>query len=485
MGFLSKLRTAVWGTRPRDAVERSLLMKQDCFILTYVCLIYWVNYLDRSNLSNAYVSGMKTDLNMQGNDISVLTTVFNVGYIVAMVPHNLILLKVRPRYWLTFCASAWGILTLSIYKVTSYKQVVIIRFFIAVFESVTFSGTHLILGTFYDEDLLPFRSAIFTSSGLVGSIISSVLQAAIYKHMDDYRGIRGWRWLFIIDFLITIPVVIFGLIFFPDLPEVGKAFYFTDAEHEASLRRRERTKPKESSFNWTVLKRVFGQWKWWAFSLLWVFGGLNEGFSSNSLFSLWLLHFKYPVTQNNYFPMGIYAIGIVTTLGSSIYINMTGGKNHFHVVIFISVAVIISAIMILADPLSKANVFAAYYIAGIAYAGQTAFFAWANVVLADDLQLRAITLASMNALNAAVNAWWSILLFAAKESPRFTKAAIAVICTAIATAVVGLVIQYLHTRELKLKSNVVVDDIDGEALIDSIQKGGEKTVTEELSSSQS
>ena len=49
------------------------------------------------------------------------------------------------------------------------------------FEAVTFAGTHLILGTYYDEELLPMRTAVFTSSGLLGSLFSGVLQAAIYK----------------------------------------------------------------------------------------------------------------------------------------------------------------------------------------------------------------------------------------------------------------------------------------------------------------
>lgn len=36
--------------------------------------------LDRSNLANAYVSGMKTDLGFSGNQFNVVNTVFTVGY---------------------------------------------------------------------------------------------------------------------------------------------------------------------------------------------------------------------------------------------------------------------------------------------------------------------------------------------------------------------------------------------------------------------
>ena len=35
--------------------------------------------LDRSNLTNAYVSGMKEDLNFKGNELTQINTVFTVG----------------------------------------------------------------------------------------------------------------------------------------------------------------------------------------------------------------------------------------------------------------------------------------------------------------------------------------------------------------------------------------------------------------------
>jgi len=38
--------------------EAKLLRKIDTFILSFCCLCYFANYLDRSNLNNAYVSGM-------------------------------------------------------------------------------------------------------------------------------------------------------------------------------------------------------------------------------------------------------------------------------------------------------------------------------------------------------------------------------------------------------------------------------------------
>ena len=180
MSILSRAKVAVWGQTPTDPREARLLVKIDWFVLSFVCLLYWVNYVDRLNISNAYVSGMQEDLKMVGTEFNQINTMFNIGYIVFLIPNNLILLKIRPRYWLTFCAIAWALLTLGIYKVTSYKQIMVIRFFQAGFESSTFTGAHLILGSWYKEDELTRRSAIFTSAGLIGNIFSSTMQAAIH-----------------------------------------------------------------------------------------------------------------------------------------------------------------------------------------------------------------------------------------------------------------------------------------------------------------
>ena len=98
MGFLHRLRVAVWGVPPDTVAERRLLVKVDFFVLTYVCLMYWVsghaietfhpptnslpqvNYLDRANLNNAYVSGAREDLNFKGTQLNQINTIF-YGYV--------------------------------------------------------------------------------------------------------------------------------------------------------------------------------------------------------------------------------------------------------------------------------------------------------------------------------------------------------------------------------------------------------------------
>ena len=83
--------------------ERKLVQKLDFFILTFCCLMYFLNYLDRTNLNNAYVSGMKEELHFKGNQLNQINTVFTVGYTVAQVPCNIALYYVKPRYFFPAC----------------------------------------------------------------------------------------------------------------------------------------------------------------------------------------------------------------------------------------------------------------------------------------------------------------------------------------------------------------------------------------------
>lgn len=338
------------------------------------------------------------------------------------------------------------------YKVEEFYQLCVIRFFQALFESSTFVGVHLILSQWYTEVELAKRTAIFTSSGLIGNIFSSTLQAAIHKSLDGVNGISGWRWLFIIDFIITVPIAIYGLFFFPDTPKRCKVFYLTPEEVELAASRV--PEPTVDRLDWSVFRRVLGRWPWWGFSFLWVLGGENESYATNSLFALYLQYYDYDISARNHYPMGIYALGVVFTFIFAIYIDYTKARYHYRVAIMIALLMIIATALILSGYGNPSYNFAAHYLSGAAYGGQTAFFAWASVVCQDDLQERAVVLGSMNMFSNAVNAWWSILFYSADTVPRFRKGCYAMFGTSFASICVALVIWGLWRRQERNKEIV-------------------------------
>ena len=117
------------------------------------------------------------------------------------------------------------------------QSIMAIRFFQGLCEASTFVGTHFILGSWFTERELGKRSGIFTASGLAGTLIGGFIQTGIHSSMDGKSGLAGWRWLFIIDGVLTIPVAIYGFIFFPDTPRTTTAFWLTEAEKKLAIER--------------------------------------------------------------------------------------------------------------------------------------------------------------------------------------------------------------------------------------------------------
>jgi ACS family pantothenate transporter-like MFS transporter len=79
---------------------------------------------------------------------------------------------------------------------------------------------------------------IFWLAGSIGQLFSGFLQAAAYTHLNGVDGHAGWRWLFIIDGIITLPLAILGFIFFPNLPQDDqKTWWITEDEYELSKKR--------------------------------------------------------------------------------------------------------------------------------------------------------------------------------------------------------------------------------------------------------
>ncbi|TFK43382.1 MFS general substrate transporter [Crucibulum laeve] len=436
-------------------LERRLLLKIDWFILSYCCLMYFTNYLDRSNISNAYVSGMQEELHMVGTQFNKINTIFTCGYIVGMIPNNMMLQKVSPRLWFPTMQIVWGVLTFCTSAVKNVEQIYAIRFFQGMAEASTFVGTHYVLGSWYTSAELGKRSAIFTSSGLVGTLFSGILQAAVYKHLNGTAGRSGWRWLFIMDGIITLPVALYGYFIFPGLPREKKAFYLTVEEHALASERLEGTvQVVQEPFTWKIARRILSRWRWYACTALFAISGETESFGSNNLMGQWLKAIGgYSVEQIDFYPSGMTAVAIVSTLVCAIWTDRSGIR--WPVLVYMSVACIISSICILVWSSPIGLKFFAYYLAGASYAGQATTFAWANQICADDDQERGIVLASMNMFNNVINAWWSIVFYPATDAPRFRKGMIAMICACVATLGVTWLVYYLERREWRSRGSDV------------------------------
>lgn len=68
-----------WFNKNDSREEKILITKIDIIVCFYSLAMYWVKYLDQTNINNAYVSGMKEELNMTGNDFVNTQVVYLVS----------------------------------------------------------------------------------------------------------------------------------------------------------------------------------------------------------------------------------------------------------------------------------------------------------------------------------------------------------------------------------------------------------------------
>lgn len=445
----------------KSALEKKLVFKLDFFILTFCCLAYFINYLDRQNLTQAYVSGMKEDLNFQGNQLTVINTIYAVGYLIGIVPNNAMLTYFKPGRFFPFMMSTWACICMTTAAAQKPQHIMAIRFFQGYFESCTFAGTHYILGSWYTESELGKRTGIFTASGLAGGIFGGLLQTAVYKSMNGLVGLAGWRWLFIVDGLITLPVAAYGFFFFPDTPRQTTALYFTQEEKELAIERMPET-PRESMLTKSFLQRVIKSPYLYAFLILWTITNCAEQQSTSSLLQLWMKYNKkhtYTVYELNNWPTGVQAVGIVSTLLWAMGTDIFGGRwlaNYY-----LAFTAIVSATIILVPSTPTAGIFGAYYWAGSIYACQATSFAWANDVMKlEDHAFRAVIIGFMNFGGNTFNAFWPLIFYSTDQAPYFTRGMYCMIVIGALLAIWTTIIVLYFRKMNKQKRILVIDAVE-------------------------
>ncbi|TVY91057.1 Pantothenate transporter, partial [Lachnellula willkommii] len=281
----------IWDTWELPKDQRWLLFKLDGFVLTFASIGYFLKNLDLRNVNNAFLSGMEEDLSMYGNQLVTSTSVFTVGYVIGQIPSNLLLTRVSPRWVIPALEVGWGIATLCTSTVKSYKALYALRFLVGIFESGFYPGIHYLLGSWYTPREIGKRAMIFWLAGSIGQLFSGFLQAAAYSNLDGVAGRAGWRWLFIIDGIITLPLAVAGFFFFPNLPQSGKkTWWTTEEEHILSIKRMEaigRAGPEP--WSWAKLRRILLSWQTYLLPLMYIVW--NNGIPQEAM-GYWLKSFN-------------------------------------------------------------------------------------------------------------------------------------------------------------------------------------------------
>ncbi|KAI1344149.1 major facilitator superfamily MFS-1 [Xylariaceae sp. FL0016] len=251
---------------------KKIMWKIDRRLVTTVGLMYCISLMDRTNLSAAAIAGMTVELNLLvDNRYSIVTLVFFVTYIVFQPPSTVIVRKLGPRIHLSFITLAWGTVMLGMGFVQTHEALAALRVILGLFEAGFFPSCVYLLSTWYTRYEVGKRYSAFYVLGCVASACSGILAFGLMQ-LDGKGGLSGWRWIFIVEGLLSMTVGVIGywtLVDFPD--STRKSWNFlTDAQRAWVVRRvdADRGDVKTPKFQ---LGRFLGaglDWKVWAYGLI-------------------------------------------------------------------------------------------------------------------------------------------------------------------------------------------------------------------------
>lgn len=134
----------------------------------------------------------------------------------------MILVRTRPSIYLPIIMAIWGALTCVMAVIHDFSHLVVLRVFIGVVESGFAPGILLIISSWYKREEQSLRFAYYISAAILSGAFGGLLAGAITGGLEGAHGLRGWRWLFIVEGVATIGVALMAFFVLLDFPANSK-----------------------------------------------------------------------------------------------------------------------------------------------------------------------------------------------------------------------------------------------------------------------
>ncbi|KAL1410714.1 hypothetical protein Q8F55_001656 [Vanrija albida] len=421
--------------------ERKFLWKLDLVYVTVAMVAFVFKIVDQNNIANAYVSGMKEEIGIKGNEYNWFTTYFNIGYIIVLYPSQIAITHWGAHWWLPACELLWGVLTCVLSIVQNSQTVFGIRFLIGLAEGTAWPGNTTLIAQWYLPHEVATRLAIFNLAQPIGGMISGIMQAALSTHLDGVHGRSGWRWAFIVNGVCTIFIALVAFVCqpgMPDRPNPLARWYLTDEDYAIARRRVARVKRK--AHKPLTVKAFFGAfkyWQLWAIALCWAYGYNTV---PSNFFNLWLKSLtkapgvkKYSVAMLNYLTVAgqsVSLVSLVLLLGLSDYLGVRLPSLALHTIINV-----FSLVVLIIRPKNEKLHMAGYMFNYAGLPGYLLPCAWAATYLGHVPDVRAVLFATGTVISYINVAFIPLWAYPTSQAPNWKVGAKFYLGSMLVTAV--------------------------------------------------
>ncbi|KAG2082739.1 major facilitator superfamily domain-containing protein [Suillus discolor] len=413
----------------RDDLERRLLRKLD-LRMSIILILYTLNFIDRTNISNARLQGLEKDLHLHGEQYATTLSILSVGYITMQVP--------GPSVILPCCMLAWG--TISVFLDPSFTGIVVARFFLGLAEAPFFPGVIFLVSKWYKRDEVALRIALISSGIFLSSAFGSLFASGILHGMQDKIGQAAWRWLFYIEGGITISVAICAMFILPDFPELAISRLAEDGYDDADELGKQTTMQG--------LRDALSDRKVWLFSVAAMFQIV--GLSFIGYFPTLCATLGYDTTVTLLLCAPPWVFGGVVSFALTWYSDK---KQKRYKCFMVSNAICVLAFIISIFTMDKAARYISLFLMTQVIGGYLLLFGWISNTFAREPAKRAVAIALMNALGQ-IGGIIGAYVWPSSWGPTYRYSyAICIVALGVSTGMLGGMYLYLKQLNEQIERN--------------------------------
>lgn len=163
----------------------------------------------------------------------------------------------------------WGALTCVMAVIKDFTHLVVLRVILGCVEAGFAPGVLLLLSSWYKQTEQSKRFGVFISAAVLSGAFGGLIAAGIVEGLEGVHGIRGWRWLFIIEGAATVGFALISLFILPDFPATSR--HLSERERQVAVARltaenvTAATEDSEHLSNLGACKVACRDWRTWAF----------------------------------------------------------------------------------------------------------------------------------------------------------------------------------------------------------------------------
>lgn len=233
--------------------ERKIVRKLDWRVCFTACVMFVGLQIDRGNLAQAVADNLLKELGLNTNDYNTGNTLFLISFLLAEIPSQLLSKAWGPDRFVPFQICAWSFVAISQGFIQNKAGFYVTRVLIGMLEGGFIADLVLWLSYFYKSSELPLRLSFFWTSNSLTQIFTSLLAFGVLR-MRGVAGLAGWRWLFILEGIITLAIGVWS--FYAMVPsavqtksKLNPKGWFTDREEKIVVNRVLRDDPSKGDMN--------------------------------------------------------------------------------------------------------------------------------------------------------------------------------------------------------------------------------------------